>query len=268
VCNASIKPDTPGPANASVLNRQILCGMLRDADSGIGTLMTQLKRRPNNRTIVIMVGDNGGQTGTGGSNFPLRGNKATMMQGGLLVPAWMYWQGTGILPDSLRGTVNDNFYHVTDLLPTLARLAGAPLTDGLRPEETSDGAFADRGVLEAIASGRAVDASSSSSSASSSTSSLDKEINADVVSGSGSLSSSLPLPGYGQYSSITAERARRLLADAEAGLLVPGVTMQAIDGHDIWESVMNPGNRSMNPRKSIVIQVYPARASAQIVGGG
>lgn len=48
--------------------------------------------------------------------------------GGLNVPAIVWWKGD-ILPDGLRNTTNNKLYHVTDLLPTLARVVGAPIDD-------------------------------------------------------------------------------------------------------------------------------------------
>jgi hypothetical protein len=48
--------------------------------------------------------------------------------GGLNVPAIVWWKGD-ILPESLRNTTNNKLYHVTDLLPTLARVVGAPIDD-------------------------------------------------------------------------------------------------------------------------------------------
>ena len=82
-------------------------------------------------TIVIFTSDNGslgnnpapyGGDGSslGGSNHPLRGNKAHTWEGGLRVPGIVRWPGR-ISP----GQVNDELVASIDLYPTLARLCGA-----------------------------------------------------------------------------------------------------------------------------------------------
>lgn len=55
-----------------------------------------------------------------GSTGPLRGRKMTTWEGGVRVPCVVYWPGT--IPD---GQVIDEITTNMDLLPTLARLAGA-----------------------------------------------------------------------------------------------------------------------------------------------
>lgn len=75
-------------------------------------------------TLVVFMSDNGG-SGNGG-NQPLRGQKSTMWEGGLRVPLLARWPG--VLPG---GVVSDEFLTSLELLPTIAKAAGASLPAGL-----------------------------------------------------------------------------------------------------------------------------------------
>ena len=105
-------------------NRRIFCGMLRAADEGIANI-TKLLQEKNllDDTIIIFTTDNGGQTSQGSNNWPLRGNKATIFEGGV--------RGTGFVWGSKLPKLNyDNhqLIHVTDWLPTIVEgIAGLEL---------------------------------------------------------------------------------------------------------------------------------------------
>lgn len=58
---------------------------------------------------------------------PLAGYKFSAAEGGLRVPLIIAWPGRGAIR---AGGINDGLAHVTDLLPTLAELAGVPLHRG------------------------------------------------------------------------------------------------------------------------------------------
>jgi arylsulfatase A-like enzyme len=66
-------------------------------------------------TILVYVSDNGADP-TSGSNWPLRGRKATLYEGGVKVPAFIH---SPLFPSSSRGITYDNMMHATDWLPTL-----------------------------------------------------------------------------------------------------------------------------------------------------
>ena len=107
-------------------DRRTFCGMLRAADEGISNITMLLKdKNLLDDTIIIFTTDNGGQlqTAFGSSNWPLRGNKKTVFEGGV--------RGTGFVWDSKLPNLNyDNHHliHVTDWLPTIVEgIAGLEL---------------------------------------------------------------------------------------------------------------------------------------------
>ena len=58
--------------------------MLKAADEGISNITMLLKEKNLlDDTIIIFSTDNGGQTAAGSSNWPLRGNKGTVFEGGV-----------------------------------------------------------------------------------------------------------------------------------------------------------------------------------------
>jgi len=85
-------------------------------------------------TLVIFTNDNGGLTEA--VNRPWRGTKNTTYEGGIRVPFVARWPGT-----IAAGAANGELLHVTDLYPTLVRLAGGSLEqnlpiDGIDQRET------------------------------------------------------------------------------------------------------------------------------------
>jgi len=71
-------------------------------------------------TLIIFTSDNGADTHYG-DNFPLRGEKQTVWNGGLQVPAFVTG---GVLPADRRGTSLDEMIHVTDWFPTILSAVG------------------------------------------------------------------------------------------------------------------------------------------------
>ena len=57
----------------------------------------------------------------GGSNYPLRGWKAQLYEGGMRVPGFVH---SPLLPKAAQGTVSEKIFHVSDWLPTLIKRCG------------------------------------------------------------------------------------------------------------------------------------------------
>lgn len=72
-------------------------------------------------TLIVFVSDNGGSY-QGGNNDPLRGQKATVYDGGVRVPAALSFKGR--IPE---GLIVNTPLHAVDLYPTLLNLAGSTL---------------------------------------------------------------------------------------------------------------------------------------------
>ena len=108
--------------------RRTYAGMLAAMDEAVGQIVAAIDRkgmRPN--TLFIFSSDNGGPApGRVTSNGPLRGQKATLYEGGVRVPACATWEGH-IRP----GTVVNAPLHMVDWYPTLLNLAGASLAQTL-----------------------------------------------------------------------------------------------------------------------------------------
>ena len=109
-------------------------------------------------TLIIFASDNGGQGGkpykTFKANGILSGAKGSVKEGGIRVPTVMNWRGT-IAPGQSIDMPTD----VTDILPTLAELAGAPApvgTDGvsIAPTLTGEGVQRQREFLSHEAGSR------------------------------------------------------------------------------------------------------------------
>lgn len=72
---------------------------------------------PHRPVSIIMSTDNGGNTDTGGNNYPLRGNKATSWEGGVRGVGWV----GGGLPAVQRRVVSRAMIHVSDWYPTIGQ---------------------------------------------------------------------------------------------------------------------------------------------------
>ena len=129
--------------------RQIFAGMISCMDSGIGNLTKVLSKygflNDDGNTIIIMSADNGGPTttgdGIGSSNYPLRGGKHSIWEGGTRVTAWI-WATPDLIQRENNPSIGKNYtqlMHLVDWLPTLLEAANISYTfpDGLKLDGVS-----------------------------------------------------------------------------------------------------------------------------------
>ena len=118
--------------NATIpdLKRRTFAGMLSALDEGVGNVTAALAAAGlTDNTLVLFVADNGGPIrctdgpcgdATGTSNWPLRGGKHTVWEGGVRLTAL----AAGPMVAGPLGTNLSGLVHHADILPTLLEAAG------------------------------------------------------------------------------------------------------------------------------------------------
>ena len=106
--------------------RRIYAAMVTCMDDAIGRIIQALQERGMRRnTLIFFCSDNGG-VNSAGSNGLLRGQKGQLYEGGIRVPAFVFWPGM-----VKAGAVVKEPLHIVDMYPTLLKLAGARLEQPL-----------------------------------------------------------------------------------------------------------------------------------------
>ncbi|KAM7294980.1 arylsulfatase B [Ixodes scapularis] len=108
-----------------VKNRSLYAGAVDALDQSVGIVFQALEKKDMlQNTVLVFLSDNGaipwGEWSNAGSNWPLRGAKFTLWEGGVRVPAFVW---SPLLRKPQR--VSNQLMHVSDWVPTLYSLAGA-----------------------------------------------------------------------------------------------------------------------------------------------
>ncbi len=112
--------------------RRIFAAMMSAMDDAVGQVLTKVKEiGQEENTLVFFLSDNGGPTQqTTSNNAPLRGRKATTLEGGIRVPFCAQWKGK--IP---AGSTFEQPIQNLDILPTAVVAAGSKID----PEWKLDG---------------------------------------------------------------------------------------------------------------------------------
>lgn len=125
------------------LSRRHYAASVTHLDDAVGQVVAALERSGKlPHTVIVFTSDNGATPnvrnddaqypGTypagpaGGTNLPLRGKKTELWEGGIRVPAFVYWP-TKVKPGKFTAAL-----HAVDWMPTLCAIAGWQPPDDLR----------------------------------------------------------------------------------------------------------------------------------------
>ena len=111
-------PELPGN-NTNRKIRPTYAAMVDSMDQGIGNILKAIDDAGiSENTLVWFMSDNGG-TAQAGDNFPLRGQKGQVFEGGIRVPAVVRWPGK-----IEAGAITNASLAWIDVLPTLMDIVG------------------------------------------------------------------------------------------------------------------------------------------------
>ncbi|KAJ8946526.1 hypothetical protein NQ318_004662 [Aromia moschata] len=109
-------------------NRRTYAAMVTKLDESVGAIVEALENKNMlQNTIIVFISDNGAPTlgpnfHNWGSNYPLRGMKDTLFEGGVRGTAFVF---SPLLIQSAR--VSNDLIHISDWLPTLYTAAGGDI---------------------------------------------------------------------------------------------------------------------------------------------
>ena len=91
--------------------------MMQALDVGVGNLTSAYRRLGLfDDTVFLFLADNGGIHSAGGFNVPLRGQKATVWEGGLRSQTFVHWSG---FDARVAGSIHGGLAHAVDWGVTL-----------------------------------------------------------------------------------------------------------------------------------------------------
>ena len=111
--------------------RRTYCAMVYRLDQNVGKILKALKDEGlEQNTFVVFLSDNGGPQNSisnGSINAPLRGQKTTVLEGGIRVPFILKW------PSKLGARVKiDDMVLSLDICPTFVEAAGGTISENDR----------------------------------------------------------------------------------------------------------------------------------------
>ncbi|TYK66273.1 sulfatase-like hydrolase/transferase [Colwellia echini] len=103
--------------------RKTYAGMVYAVDRGVKEIVQTLKDTGQyENTLIVFFSDNGGKPNLGANNYPLRGRKGSVLEGGYRTPMFFHW------PKKIpKGETFTFPISTLDLYPTFAELAGAEI---------------------------------------------------------------------------------------------------------------------------------------------
>ena len=118
-------------------NRRIYAGMVSVLDEAVKNITEQLQSAGMwDNTLLVFSADNGGQTLSGGNNWPLRGRKLTLWEGGVKGVGFVH--GKMLNKPNPNVITNNELIHVSDWYPTLLSAAQCSMMPGTQPLDGFD----------------------------------------------------------------------------------------------------------------------------------
>jgi len=100
----------------------VYAAMIEAVDTSVGRVVQKVDELGlGENTLIVFISDNGGRTAVS-QLAPLRGEKGSLLEGGVRVPACMRWTGT-----IKAGSSSDTPITSVDFMPTFASIAGGKL---------------------------------------------------------------------------------------------------------------------------------------------